>query len=175
MDGLNDQQRVEAWKSCWKISLSGMALLTEDFRFHRVNAQWLNLLGVPASEFYNHTFTDITPMEIRTADTDQARLVIEGKIDSYLMHRSYVFTTGEKKDVTLLVTRVPMDTDKPFQFFLSRIMLRETDAETNSTAKLFSLAGLKKITDFCVEYWKIAFLVGAAAAGAFMTIFRSGQ
>lgn len=156
MDGLNNEERVEAWKAAWNISLTGMALVTEDFHFHRVNDQWLKILDVSAAEFYGRTFSDITPLEIRDADEAQAKLVIEGKITSYLMHKSYKFTNGEEKRVTLLVTRIPMDGNKPFQYFLSRILTRPPTIAEKATyaSSLQSPRSTQDLIKFVYTYGK---------------------
>lgn len=130
MDGLSDEQRIEAWKSCWEKSLVGMAIVQEDGTFLAVNQQWVKMLGVPATEFYGNSFQDITPRSEVVEDEEQAKLVAKGLIDSYEMDKSYEFVNGKKTKIRLLVTRVPINTAKPFMFFLSRIVLRKEVSDT---------------------------------------------
>ena len=171
MDGLNDEERALAWKSAWQISLTGMALLTENFQFYRVNPQWVKVLEVPATEFYGKTFSDITPPDIRKADEMQAKLVVDGKINSYLMHKKYAFSNGKEKAVTLLVTRVPMDCEKPFLYFLSRIMLRtETDAKTISASSLNQTL-IDVLTDFVMKYAKVMMMIGTVIGGIILALW----
>lgn len=180
MDGLTNDERIEAWISNWKISLVGMAIVDKNFKFRRVNPQWVKILGVPATEFYGHSFQDITPAEIREADVSQANLVMTGMIDSYLTHKEYHFSNGKKKKVTLLVTRVPINTEKPFQFFLSRILLREDlDVKqftvNSSNQKVLPTSKEKlliTITDFVVKYWLPIAIASAAAVGAANEFFQ---
>lgn len=154
LDGLKNEERVQAWKAAWSISLTGMALVTRNFKFHRVNPQWLKILGVSAAEFYGKTFLDITTPEIRAADEVQAKLVIEGKINSYLMHKSYRFSTGEEKNVTLLVTRIPVDCEQSFQYFLCRIMLREEINMVHLNANLSRQISTSKSVIWIGKYGK---------------------
>lgn len=181
MDGLKDEDKVEAWNSSWRYSLSGMALLQEDFSFLSVNSQWLKILEQPASTFYGHSFTDITPPDVREADVSQARLVIEGKIESYLMHKSYQFPNGKDKKITLLVTRVPIDTNKPFKFFLSRILLREdkilnaaSSSQTGFTNALNKNEAWSKIIGFVLKYWLAISIASASIFGILNEVFQMG-
>ena len=169
MDGLiTDQEKVKAWESSWKYSFAGMAIVNPDFTFRSVNAQWLKLLGVPAFEFYGNSFQDITPQEIRRIDAEQAELVKLGKIDSYLLHKDYIFSTGQKKKVTLLVTRVPVNTEEPFQFFLSRIMLRENLEVKQSQSGSSSLTSKEKALQFIKDYFYWIVISTAAITGVIL-------
>lgn len=138
------------------------------------------MLQQPAHVFYGHAFSEITPPDVREADVAQAKLVMEGKIDSYLMHKSYEFPNGKEKKVTLLVTRVPINVEKPFKYFLSRILLRE---EKPSNVEQSSLIHHSKdgtndkwatIIGFVVRYW-LGIAVGSAALfGIINEFFQMG-
>lgn len=188
MDGLDDEQRVEAWKSAWEKSLVGMAIVEEDGTFRAVNPQWVKMLGVPATEFYGNSFEDITPRSEVTEDEEQAKLVAQGLIDSYEMDKTYEFANGKKSKIRLLVTRVPMDTAKPFMFFLSRIVLRK-EASTSIASQQPSFTShhpeskagndfWAQVIGFVVRYW-VAIAVGSAAsvgliAGIINELFQMG-
>lgn len=182
MDGLDDEQRIEAWKSCWDKSLVGMAIVREDGTFHAVNDQWLKMLGQPASEFYGNSYQDLTLPEERYRDEAQARLVAKGLIDSYEMDKSYVFKYGKKKAVRLLVTRIPLDTTKPFLFYLSRIVLRGSpqaghakSAMSNLRASNSPLAEIfTQILDFLIKYWMPLAIASAVLFGAINEFFHMG-
>jgi PAS domain S-box-containing protein len=163
MDGLTEEERSEAFKSGWLVSFDGWAVVDEDFLFRSVNPQWLEILGVSAHEFYGRSFTDITPPEVRHADIEQAKLVRDGKISSYTMHKEYEFSDGEKRRIILLVVRVPFDGLKPFQFYLSRIMMDEQRLEelasTTQKSTSLSLVGDKKTI-----WWTILSSLGLLTA-----------
>lgn len=178
MDGLNDEQRIEAWKSCWEKSLVGMAIVQENGDFLAVNQQWVKMLGVPATEFYGKSFQDITPRSEISLSEDQARLVAEGLIDSYEMNKTYEFANGKRSKIRVLVTRVPINTAKPFMFFLSRIVLRKEVAESSQSQQQSSMShppGSNLGNDFwaqaigfVVRYW-VAIAVGSAVSVGFIS------
>lgn len=189
MDGLDNEQRVEAWKSCWAKSLVGMAIVEKSGRFRAVNQQWVKILGVPATEFYGNTYQDITPISELQADEEQAKLVSQGLIDSYEMDKHYEFKNGQRVAIRLLVTRVPIYTEKPFMFYLSRIVPRKevsaADAQTQQTLSVSQRQGSRATNDFLAQaipflmrYW-VAIAVGSAAlvgtiSGVFNELFQMG-
>lgn len=161
-----------------------MAIVREDGSFHSVNDQWVKMLGVPASEFFGSSWQDITPPEERYQDEAQAQLVAAGRIDSYEMDKSYIFKNGKQKHIRLLVTRIPMDTGKPFLFYLSRIVLRRParpkrpsksntssrqGSGTSRTGELFT-----QILDFMVKYWAWIATASAVIMGVLNEIFGWG-
>lgn len=178
MDGLKtDEERVQTWLASWKISLLGQAILDKDFNFVRVNDQWVKMLGVPATEFYGKKFTDITDQSVLGADIQQANLVIEGKIDSYMMHKTYRFSDGSHKNVSLLVTRVPLDTTKPFLHFLSRIMLRGDSLNIKENSKKQFLSDPQiylNVLNFLSKYWVWIATATAVITGLLNEIFNMG-
>jgi hypothetical protein len=118
------------------------------------------------SEFVGKSFEDITPIEVRELDVANARLVIAGKIKSYLMHKSYRFQDGTVKDITLLVARVPWDTGKEFMFFLSRII---PDAEKLSQA-LSTPEKSSSLIEFTKKHGKWLVSIGAVIGGVILKL-----
>jgi PAS domain S-box-containing protein len=182
LDKLNDEQRIEAWKACWEKSLVGMAIVKEDGTFYAVNDQWVKMLGEPASAFYGNSWQDITPAEEIRQDEEQARLVARGMIDSYEIDKSFIFKGGRRKFIRLLVTRIPMDTDKPFLFFLSRIVLRRPtpakDLSKSSMSGQQASKGLRKafpkIIEFLVRYWLPLAMASATIFGIINEVLHLG-
>lgn len=177
MDGLTDKERVEAWKSAWRVSLDGWAVVGKDFIFRSVNPQWLEVLEVLPSEFLGKSFIDITPPDIRAKDIENAMLTIEGRIGSYLIHKTFQFTDGTQKKIVLLVVRVPISSQKPFQFFLCRILLDEEELSEVVEKQLHSGLShpsiLQKVTDFIIRYWKHIAVFSAATTGMVMKILEA--
>lgn len=147
MDGLTIEERLEAWKSAWHISLDGWAIVDEDFLFRSVNPQWMELLDVLPSEFIGRSFEDITPPDIRELDAKNAELVKQGKISSYILHKTYQFKDKTTKKIVLLVVRVPIDGAKPFQFYLSRILLDEDVLSDQMEKELESVSKIRSTLD----------------------------
>ena len=166
MDGLTDEQKIEAWNAAWSVSTSGIALVDKDFQFYRVNNEWLKVLGVPATEFYGKSFSDLTAADSRSLEEDQARLVMDGKISSYLLHKTYHFTDGQKKDVILLVTRMPITPSKPFLFFLCRILSKPRAEDEASSTK--PQANSTNLFEFVFKYGKWITGLGIFVGAIFM-------
>lgn len=161
------QDKADSWESSWHPSFEGIAIVNRDFSFRYVNPQWCEMLEQQPSEFLNKSFADITPPDIRELDIRNAELTINGQIPNYLMHKSYQFMNGSKKDVVLLVARVPKDLSKPFRFFVSKIMLdqgecTESDIERHARGPSAWLA----LMEFSKAYGPMFIAIGGSIAGA---------
>ena len=177
MDQLSDDQMIGAWKASWNPSFSGMAIVNKDFEFVEVNPQFCKLLGVTPAELIGHRFQDITPPGIRELDEKNAKLLMDGLIDFYLLPKTYEFTEQRKIDVVLLVTRIPPSTEGEFELFLSRIMLDEKkellSARTEKRSNLPAPSQKLTVTvvDFLIKYWVWLVMAAAAATGFIIELF----
>jgi PAS domain S-box-containing protein len=124
MDGLNDDERVLAWLVSWHPSFDGKAIVNPDFTFRSVNHQFCKILGVTAAELVDKKFTDMTPEPLKTLEQQNAKLVMTGAQESYLLPKTYEFPSGRRVDVTLLVNGVYHKETGEFLFFVSTIMER---------------------------------------------------
>lgn len=125
MDGLNDDERALAWVASWQPSFVGIAIVNPDFTFRSVNRQFCEIVGVTPAEIINNNFADMTPEPIKTLDIKNANLVKEGIIESYILPKTYEFTSGKRADVMLLTKGVYHPETSEFLFFVSRIMGKE--------------------------------------------------
>lgn len=125
MDGLNLAERALAWEADWHPSFVGKAIVNEDLTFRAVNPQFCEIAGVTPAELLGNTFTDITPQPSRDLDLQNAKLVMQGKIEGYMMDKVYEFPDGRKVSITLLVNGVYHPTTNAFMFFVSSIMERK--------------------------------------------------
>jgi len=121
MDGLDSKQRALAWLATWNPSFTGKAILNKDFTFRSVNEQFCEILGVTPAELLDKKFTDITPEPDKTLDKQNAKLVIDGKSQGYLLKKIYELSDGRRVPVLLLVAGVRKD-NGDFDFFVSRII-----------------------------------------------------
>lgn len=146
MDGLKTEEQALAWAATWHPSFHGTAIVNKSFEFIAVNPQFCKIVGVTPAELIGKKFTDITPLSVRELDARNAQLVIEGKITSYLLPKSYEFLSGVKADIVLLVVGV-YATDGKFKFFVSRIM-EQTKVTPKSQSMWFSgtLSALRELT-----------------------------
>lgn len=159
MDRLTDEERVLAWKASWHPSFAGVAIVNKDFTFRSVNPQFCKLLGVTPADLIGLRFQDVTAPSIRALDERNAKLVIAGVIDFYILPKKYCFPDGREVEVVLLVTRAPASTEGEFQFFLSRIMLDERgellkphEAEALFVSEQSFPTQTKTVVDFMMKY-----------------------
>lgn len=122
MDQLTNDERALAWYSAWHPSFDGVAIVDADGTIRSANPQFCQILGVTLAQLVGKRYQDLTPALIREQDELNAKLVVDGLTESYLLRKTYDFGT-HKRDVMLLVNRVPKDIYLPFQFFVSRIIL----------------------------------------------------
>lgn len=136
MDGLNNEERINAWLASWHPSFDGKAIVNPDFTFRAVNQQFCKILGVSPAELVGQKFSDLTPPKMRELEVKNAELVKKGLIQSFLLSKAYEFQTGKKVDVTLLVNGVYHPTTKKFMFFVSTIMERKVMKSTVAQSQL---------------------------------------
>ena len=162
MDNFLSDDWEEIGKSAWNVSLDAWAIVNEDFTFRAVNKQWIEIFGVLPSEFIGKSFGDVTAIEDRQKDFENAKLVIQGKIASYFMNKTYRFSDGSEHEIGLLVARVPFNQEKPFRFFLSRALPNNAKAEEKLERRLEDLekllltsasSGPSTVTDIASFLW----------------------
>jgi PAS domain S-box-containing protein len=152
-DGLTNEERAFAWLASWHPSFSGTAIVNPNFTFRAVNYQFCKILGVTPAELIDHKFTDLTPEPIKSLDLQNANLVKQKKITSYLMDKVYQFPDGKRVEVTLLVKGVYHPKTHQFLFFVSSIMGKDmpvlaVKSPSQTLIELFFTDKKKFITTF---------------------------
>lgn len=125
MDGLNNEERANAWLASWNPSFDGKAIVNPDFSFKAVNHQFCKILGVSPAELINNKFTDMTPEPIKSVEVKNSILVRRNDIQSFLLPKTFEFLDGRRVDITLLVNGVYHPVTKKFMFFVATIMERQ--------------------------------------------------
>lgn len=181
MDGLNDDQRALAWASTWHPSFAGKAIVNADGTFRSVNNQFCELLGVSPGELIGKRFQDITPPGIREVDEMNAKLAMDGLIDSYMLPKKYLFASGRTVNVMLMVHAV-RNASREFLFFVSQIVLDKQDgalamesrpeSRSNSLPSFPDLA--KDLMLFVKTYGKFFAAIGISLA-AFVAAVLGGE
>ena len=99
----------------------GMALVTREGRWLRVNDSVCRMLGYSESELLATDFQTLTHPEDLDADLTLLRKVLAGEIDSYSVHKRYFHKSGRSVDVLLYVSYV---SDRPGRagYFVSQLM-----------------------------------------------------
>lgn len=128
MEIFSDEDLIEILKSDWESSFEGKARLCKDGIFLYANPQFYKLLEITPAELIGKRFQDITPIgDARDKDVQNSQLVVDGLIQSYLLPKQYQFSDAKFVNVIALMSRVPMDTSKPFRFFSLKIVLNDTE------------------------------------------------
>jgi hypothetical protein len=126
---------------------------------------------VTPAELVGQKFTDVTPVSVRALDVKNANMVMEGKISSYLMPKSYEFQSGKKVDIILMVVGVYSEKNE-FLFFVSRI-LEQTIPQKPRQSTLLSGA-LSALKELAKRQWiQVLGMVMAWAMGALAVYFAS--
>lgn len=81
----------------------GMAQVSLDGYFLRVNQKLCDITGYPEEELLSRTFMEITHPDDVEADVEHARLLRDGKIDSYQMEKRYIRRDGDSIWISLTV------------------------------------------------------------------------
>lgn len=164
---LTTEEKAAAFDAAFNTSFVGWAIVDSDFKFRAVNLQWLELLEALPSEFIGRSFSDITLLSDLSEDEANANLVKDGIISSYIMKKTYCFRNGQKKKVILLVSRVPHELDKPFMFFISRILLQDKPSKPGPTSLL-----REKVLPFIKNYWVWMASSSAVITGVIIGLFQ---
>lgn len=99
----------------------GMALVSPDGRWLKVNSTLSNLLGYSEAEFLNVTFQDITHPDDLEADLELLHETIDGRRENYQMEKRYRHKEGHFVDAILSVA-VVRDLDGSVLYFVSQII-----------------------------------------------------
>lgn len=116
--------RIKAWlyNEWWEYSPVGRAKVNEKFEFEDVNEQLCIYLGVTKAELIGKKFTDITPEPIATIDAENARMIMEGKIDRYELPKIYKISKNAQPCYVLLKVLGARNEKGGFKFFDVKIL-----------------------------------------------------
>jgi PAS domain S-box-containing protein len=84
----------ERFRSAFEAAAIGMAIVSPDGRFVKVNAALCDLLGYSAEVLQTRSFQDVTHPDDIEADLEQARRLAAGEIRSYQMEKRYIHRDG---------------------------------------------------------------------------------
>jgi PAS domain S-box-containing protein len=95
---------------------SGVALVSPDGRWLKVNRSLCDLLGYPEAELLGRTFQHITHPEDLVLDLDNVGQLLAGDIRCYEMEKRYIKAQGQLVTVLLNVSLVRDAHDRPAYF-----------------------------------------------------------
>jgi PAS domain S-box-containing protein len=108
------------FSSAFEYASIGMALVTTEGRWARVNRALSGLLGYSETEFLEKSFQDITHPDDLQSDLNYVNQLLTGELDSYQMEKRYFHKSGHIVWALLSVSLVRDDRGKP-QHFISQI------------------------------------------------------
>lgn len=144
---ITDRKRTEValreseakFSSAFEHAGIGMALISPQGRWLRVNQAVCDLLGYRVDELLTRTFQDVTHPEDLQADLTQLRLALVGKLDAYQLEKRYLHRDGHVVWGWLSVSVVRAPSGAP-QFFISQIVditaRKQTEAALRISAQL---------------------------------------
>jgi diguanylate cyclase (GGDEF)-like protein/PAS domain S-box-containing protein len=94
----------------------GMALVSLDGAFLKVNQSVCELLGFPEPELLRLTFQELTHPDDLDADLNELRRLIAGEIERYTLPKRYVRKDGDQVWASLSVSLVRDDQNRPVHF-----------------------------------------------------------
>jgi len=110
----------ERFSNAFEYAAIGMALVSIEGRWIKVNKSLCDLVGYSAEELSTKTFQDITYPEDLDMDLQHVRELLEGRIRSYTMEKRYFHKQGHVVWVLLGVSLVRDKQNKPL-YFISQI------------------------------------------------------
>src|SRR5690606_21821041 len=138
------------FKGAFQYSSIGMALVSLEGRWLKVNKKVCNLLGYSPDELLKLTFQDLTHPDDLDLDLGFLREVLNGRQDHYEIEKRYFHKNGEIIWVQLNVSIITDNEGKPLHF-VSQIqdITKRKQSEANLIALTEKLtARNKKLGDF---------------------------
>ncbi|MFC5500324.1 PAS domain S-box protein [Caenimonas terrae] len=127
----------------------GVALLSPDGRWLRVNRTLCEMVGFTEVQLMARTFKDITHPADLGPDMDNMRRIMSGEIGAFQMEKRYIHARGHLVEVMLNVSLVRDQDGRP-DYFISHVQdiserkraeaaLREREADLRQTQRLVGL------------------------------------
>lgn len=114
------QERQEQFIQAFDHAPIGMALVSLEGAWMKVNASLCSLLGYSEQELIHHTFQEITYPDDLQADLEQMRQLLRGEITGYSMEKRYYHKDGRIIWALLNVSVVKNEDGIPI-YFVSQI------------------------------------------------------
>ncbi|RPI87570.1 MAG: PAS domain S-box protein, partial [Chloroflexi bacterium] len=114
------RQSEERFSSAFEYASIGMALVTPEGQWLRVNRALCDLIGYSEAELLEKTFQDITHPDDLQSDLDYVHQLLRGETNSYQMEKRYFHKSGRWVWVLLSVSLVRDNQGKPL-YFISQI------------------------------------------------------
>ncbi len=114
------KENEERFRSTFEQAAIGIAHVSPEGHFLRVNQRFCDIVGYTNEEMLAHTFHDITHPDDLNNDLEFVRQVISGEIQTYSMEKRYFKKNGSIIWVNLTVSLVCKSSGEP-KYFISAI------------------------------------------------------
>lgn len=132
----------DLFESAFKFASIGMALISPEGKWLKVNQAVLNLLGYTEQELLTLDFLQITHSEDLKADLDLVNDLLAGKIETYQMEKRYFHKDGHLVYAILSVSLIRNSDSSP-RFFISQIQditeLKKSQQNLQNHSKMVAL------------------------------------
>jgi PAS domain S-box-containing protein len=162
---VEDAQREseEHFRSAFEHSAIGMALVSPEGKWLKVNNLVAKIVGYTADELMGKTFQDITHPEDLNTDLNFVRQMLAGEIETYQMEKRYIHKDGHIVWGLLAVSLIRDKRGTP-RHFISQIQditeqkfveeaLRKSEALLNATQSLSKVGGWEWNVETQTLYW----------------------
>ena len=138
------RESEERFSSAFEYASIGMAMVTTEGRWSRVNWALCWLLGYSQEELLQKSFQDITHPEDLENDLAYVRQLLAGEINSYQMEKRYLHKSGHMVWTLLSVSLVQDEQGSP-RYFISQIqdITERKNAERNLSSAREFLQGVQ--------------------------------
>jgi PAS domain S-box-containing protein len=106
----------EQFRGAFETSAIGIAMVSPEGRWLRVNPALCNIVGYSEQELLSLTFQDITYPEDLKADLEYVKKMLAGEIRYYHMEKRYIHKQGHIIWILLSVSLVRDESGKPLHF-----------------------------------------------------------
>lgn len=114
------QESEERFSKAFKYAAIGMALVSTEGKWLKVNQSVCDLLGYSEAELLSKTFQDITHPDDLNEDMSHVCQILAGEVRTYEMLKRYFHKSGQVVWARLSVSLVRNQNDKPL-YFISQI------------------------------------------------------
>ena len=112
--------KEKQFRSLFDYSLTGMALISLEGNWLKVNHGICKLLGYTEDEFLNTNFKEHTHLEDQKLGQKELKLMLSDRLDNYQIEKRYLHKNGSSVDCILSLTIV-RDSDRKAKHFIANI------------------------------------------------------
>ena len=114
------KENEERFRSTFEQAAIGIAHVSPEGRFLRINQRFCDIVGYSLEEMLSHNFQEITHQDDLDADLEYVRQLLSGEIQTYSMEKRYFKKNGSRVWVNLTVSLVRKKSGEP-KYFISAV------------------------------------------------------